>query len=229
MPRGFFITFEGLDGSGKSTQLRRLAEWLRSRGEQVVTTRQPGGTAFGDRIRTLLLDSRIEAPSAALAAHAELGLMFSDRAQCIAEVIQPALEQGSIVVCDRFTDSTEAYQGAGRNLGSNTVLALHRILCGDLVPDLTVLLLPDFDLSLSRARRRNARAVRETGEDENRFETLDTAFFQRVYDQYRRIAQRDTVRVVAIESDATVDAVHRRIVSVVKARLSMHRQTQSSA
>lgn len=228
MPQGFFISFEGLDGSGKSTQLRKLAEWLRARGEQVVTTRQPGGTPFGDRIRTLLLDSRMESRSAALAPYTELGLMFSDRAQCIAEVIRPAIEQGSIVVCDRFTDSTEAYQGAGRKLGSDTVLNLHRILCGAVTPDLTLLLLPDFDVSLGRARRRNARVVAATGEDENRFETLDTAFFRRVYDQYRRIAQREPVRVVAIEGDAGVDEVHRRIVSTVEERLTVHRKTQSS-
>ncbi|MGI8770507.1 MAG: dTMP kinase [Acidobacteriaceae bacterium] len=225
MPQGFFITFEGLDGSGKSTQLRKLADWLRARGEQVVTTRQPGGTPFGDRIRTLLLDSR----GAALAAHAELGLMFSDRAQCIAEVIQPAIDQDSVVVCDRFTDSTEAYQGAGRNLGGENVLTLHRILCGALAPDLTLLLLPDFVLSLARARRRNARVAAATGEDENRFETLDTDFFRRVYLQYRHIAQREPVRVIAIESDADVDEIHRRIVSVVEERLRSHRRARSSA
>jgi dTMP kinase len=215
MPQGFFITFEGLDGSGKSTQVRKLTQWLERRGERVIATRQPGGTAFGDRVRALLLDSR----GAALSPHSELGLMFSDRAQCIAEVIRPALANGSIVVCDRFTDSTEAYQGAGRGLGSDAVLALHRILCDGLEPDLTLLLLPDFDLSLARARRRNARAIAATGEDENRFEALDETFFRRVYDQYRRIAQREPLRVIAIESDAGVDEVHRRIISVVEERL----------
>ena len=121
LARGFFITFEGLDGSGKSTQLRKLAEWLEAEGEDVVVTRQPGGTRIGDRIRALLLDSRTEN----LAARAELGLMFSDRAQAIAEIIQPALAQGKIVLCDRYTDSTEAYQGGGRELGSELVLQLH--------------------------------------------------------------------------------------------------------
>jgi dTMP kinase len=154
--------------------------------------------------------------------------MFSDRAQCIAEVIRPAMDRGSIVVCDRFTDSTEAYQGAGRDLGSDTVLALHRIFCGTIAPDLTLLLLPDFDLSLTRARRRNARVAAATGKDENRFETLDTAFFQRVYNQYRRIAQREPVRVVAIESDADVDEVHHRIISTVEERLRSHRETRTS-
>ena len=218
MPRGFFLTFEGLDGSGKSTQLRKLHEWLVRPGEDVVTTRQPGGTRLGDRIRSLLLDSR----RTSLDPHAELGLMFSDRAQAIAEVIRPALDRGAIVLCDRYTDSTEAYQGGGRQLGSARVLALHRELCG-LDPDLTLLLLPDFDASLARARQRNASAAAVTGKDENRFESLDTAFFRRVYDQYRVIAEREPTRVIAIEGDDGVEAVHRRIVSIVGARLEQHR------
>jgi dTMP kinase len=155
MPRGLFVTVEGLDGSGKSTQLRRLKEWLEAEGFAVTATRQPGGTRVGDRIRALLLDTRTES----LAPLAELGLMFSDRAQSIAEVIEPALQAGHIVLCDRFTDSSEAYQGGGRQLGSQVVRDLHAALCGGLQPDLTLLLLPDFDLSLARARRRNQRAV----------------------------------------------------------------------
>lgn len=221
MPRGFFLTFEGLDGSGKSTQLRRLEEWLLSRHEDVVATRQPGGTPLGDRIRSLLLDSR----RSHMDPHAELGLMFSDRAQAVAQVIRPALERGAIVLCDRFTDSTEAYQGGGRMLGSGIVHALHQQLCM-LDPDLTLLLLPDFAASLHRARKRNQRAAAATGQDENRFETLDTAFFQRVYDQYRTIAAREPLRVVAIQSDAGVDEVHRRVVSIVEARLAAHRAAE---
>ena len=109
-----------------------------------VLTRQPGGTATGDRIRALVLDSR----STALAPMAEMALMFADRAQAIAEVIQPALDAGKIVLCDRFTDSTEAYQGGGRELGSAAVLELHRLICGNLQPDLTLLLLPSLAASL---------------------------------------------------------------------------------
>src|ERR1700675_3334842 len=125
MPPGLFVTFEGLDGSGKSTQLRRLKEWLQEAGHPVTATRQPGGTRVGDRIRALLLDSRTES----LDSLAELGLMFSDRAQSIAEVIEPALEAGRIVLCDRFTDSSEAYQGGARQLGSEVVRNLHAALC----------------------------------------------------------------------------------------------------
>jgi dTMP kinase len=126
MPRGLFITLEGLDGSGKTTQIRRLAAWLKKRlpDEEPVLTRQPGGTETGDRIRALVLDSR----QSGLAPMTEMALMFADRAQAIAEVIQPAMDQGRIVVCDRFTDSTEAYQGGGRQLGSAPVLELHRLL-----------------------------------------------------------------------------------------------------
>jgi dTMP kinase len=217
MPRGLFITLEGLDGSGKTTQLRKLAAWLSKRipAQDVILTRQPGGTEFGDRIRALVLDSR----QTGLAAMTEMALMFADRAQAIAEVIHPALDQGKIVVCDRFTDSTEAYQGGGRELGSETVLALHRLLCGDLQPDLTILLLPSFDASLERARRRNQRAVEQTGTDENRFEQEKDAFYRRVWEKYREIAAREAQRVVLIEGDLGIDEVHERVVAAVAARL----------
>ncbi len=138
MPRGLLITLEGLDGSGKTTQIKRLTVWMQKRGVAPVVTRQPGGTATGDRIRTLLLDSR----STELAPMTEMAMMFADRAQAIAEVIQPALDTGKVVLCDRFTDSTRAYQGGGRALGSETVLDLPRLICGVLQPDLTMLLLP---------------------------------------------------------------------------------------
>lgn len=215
MPRGFFVTFEGLDGSGKTTQIRRLASWLDGRGEQVTVTRQPGGTRMGDRIRTLLLDSREESP----APLAELGLLFADRAQAIAEVIDPALQAGRIVLCDRFTDSTEAYQGGGRELGSPIVLQLHRTICADLQPDLTLLLVPDFDASLRRARRRNERSEAKTGTDENRFEREDEAFYRRVLDKYREIAAREPVRVVVVDGDSPIDEVHERIVSIIVEQL----------
>jgi dTMP kinase len=214
MGRGFFLTFEGLDGSGKTTQIGKLTGWLQSRGYQLTVTRQPGGTRIGDRIRQLLLDSRTEN----LAARAELGLMFSDRAQAISEVISPALEAGHVVLCDRYTDSTEAYQGGGRQLGSDVVLKLHEVICGGLQPDLTILLLPDFDASLARARRRNDR-MKKSGTDESRFEREDEAFYRRVYDKYREIAARDGLRVVTIDGDARIEEVHQRIVRVVEERL----------
>jgi len=215
MPRGVFITLEGLDGSGKTTQIKRLAGWLTRRGQQPVLLRQPGGTAIGDRIREILLDSR----SRSLDPMTEMALMFADRAQAIAEVIQPALDAGQIVVCDRFTDSTEAYQGGGRQFGSEVVLDLHRRLCRDLQPDITLLLLPSFAVSLARARNRNQRAESETGRDENRFETEHDAFFRRVWEKYREIAAREPARVVLIEGDLSIEEVHERIVAAVAERL----------
>jgi dTMP kinase len=214
MDRGFFLTFEGLDGSGKTTQISKLTTWLQARGYQLTVTRQPGGTRIGDRIRQLLLDSRTEN----LDSRAELGLMFSDRAQGIAEVISPALAAGRVVVCDRYTDSTEAYQGGGRQLGSNVVLKLHEVMCGGLQPDLTILLLPDFDASLARARRRNDR-MQKSDKDESRFEREDEAFYRRVYDKYREIAAREPLRVVTMEGDARIEEIHQRIVRVVEERL----------
>src|ERR1700738_2304494 len=197
MPRGFFITLEGLDGSGKTTQLKRLAAWMQQRGHKPVITRQPGGTATGDRIRELLLDSR----SATLAPLAEMALMLADRAQAIAEVIEPALAAGKTVLCDRFTDSTEAYQGGGRELGSESVLEMHRVICGGLQPDLTLLLLPSLGASLERARRRNDRVVAQSGKDEGRFEREQEAFYGRVWRKYHEIARRADHRVICLEGD----------------------------
>jgi dTMP kinase len=236
MKRGLFITLEGLDGSGKTTQIKRLATWLdkhlpplqpagagsATAGKpcaqpmgRVVLTRQPGGTDTGDRIRTLVLDSR----SSNLSPMAEMALMFADRAQAIEEVIRPALQAGKIVVCDRFTDSTEAYQGGGRQLGSQLVLDLHSLICGNLQPDLTLLLLPSLEASLERARRRNDKVIAKTGEDEGRFESEKDAFFARVWQKYREIALRDPQRVVAIEGNLSIDEVHEQIVEAVAERL----------
>jgi dTMP kinase len=212
--RGFFLTFEGPDGSGKSTQIRKLASHLESQGLSVLVTRQPGGTHLGDRIRALILDSRTQN----LAPMAELGLMFSDRAQAIAEVIRPALDQGRIVLCDRYTDSSEAYQGGGRQLGSDIVLRLHQVMCGGLNPDLTILLLADFDRSLARARRRNNRTA-ASGPNEGRFETEDEQFHRRVYLKYREIAAREPQRVTVIEGDQPIQAIHSQIVALVDGKL----------
>lgn len=209
--RGCFITFEGLDGSGKSTHLERLANALRAEGREVLTTREPGGTAIGERIREILLDSRTQG----LAPLGELALMFASRAQQIAEVIQPALNRGAWVLCDRYTDSSEAYQGAGRQLGVDTVFTLHRVLCLGLQPDLTILLDNDVSVSVARARRRNEAA---TG-DENRFEQENRAFFERVHRQFLTIAHREPERVTLIDARRQADAVQREIQEIVRQRL----------
>jgi len=213
--RGFFLTFEGLDGSGKSTQIQRLAAWLEAQKLPHTITRQPGGTEFGDRIRALLLDSK----SAGLSPRTELAMMFADRAQSIEEVIAPALANGEVVICDRFTDSTEAYQGGGRELGSEIVLDLHRLICDSLQPDLTILLLPNLGASLARARRRNNRHTAATGNDESRFENERNQFFHRVYDKYREIATREPHRVVTIEGNLSIDKVQAAVVAAVSRSL----------
>jgi len=220
--RGRFITFEGLDGCGKSTQLEKLAELLRKQNLSVVVTREPGGTPTGEKIRQLLLDTG----TAALAPLAELALMFASRAQHINEVIQPALAEGQIVLCDRFTDSTEAYQGGGRKLGSEPVLALHRILCGDLQPDLTILMDSDVAASVERARRRNKIVKAGRGKsDENRFEQESRAFFGRVHNAYLAIAARESQRVAVVDARGSVQETHHQIVELVRRKLKLAAKT----
>jgi len=217
--RGKFITLEGLDGTGKSTQMRLLAAALRRTGHKVVETREPGGTPTGEKIRKVLLDSA----TAGLSPLAEMALMFASRAQHIAEVIEPAVNAGSIVLCDRFTDSTEAYQGSGRRLGSEPVRELHRVLCGNLQPDLTLLLDSNPAASLGRARRRNRRASRSASRshDENRFEQETRAFFTRVREGYAAIARREAARVVTVDARGTPAQTHQRILEVVSKRLKL--------
>jgi dTMP kinase len=168
----------------------------------------------------VLLDSRSEAELGGIAPEAELALMFADRAQSLAQVILPALAEGAVVLCDRYTDSSEAYQGAGRGLGAERVLALHKAVCNDVWPELTVLLLPPLAGSLLRARRRNAKHVRRVGTDENRFEREGDAFYRRVYEQYEAIARREPQRVVVVADEASIEAIAGRILEVVRARLS---------
>jgi dTMP kinase len=218
---GFFITFEGLDGSGKTTQLKLLAAALEADGHSVVTLRQPGGTPLGDRIRSVLLDSRTESDLGAIAPEAEMALMFADRAQSLHQVILPALADGAIILCDRYTDSSEAYQGAGRHLGADRILTMHRAVCNNVQPDLTILLLPPLAASLKRARRRNARHVQLAGTDENRFEREGDAFYTRVYEQYREIARRDQNRVVVIAEETSIATIAQRILEVVAHRLAL--------
>ena len=218
---GLFLTFEGPDGSGKTTQLKLLGDWLRERGVEPVELRQPGGTALGERIRATLLDSRTDQALGHIAPLAELAMMFADRAQSIAQVIRPALASGRVVLCDRYTDSSEAYQGAGRGLGSDRVLRLHELVCDGLQPDLTVLLLPDADRALARARQRNDRHRREHGgADENRFEAEGEAFFRRVHAAYAAIAEREPERVLLVR-DGSIKEIAERIRSAVEARLSL--------
>jgi dTMP kinase len=216
--RGKLITFEGLDGSGKSTQVERLARSLRAHGLSVTVTREPGGTSTGEKIREVLLHSA----TAGVSPLTEMALMFASRAQHIQEVILPALAEGRIVLCDRFTDSTEAYQGGGRKLGSKPVLQLHELLCGNLQPDLTLLLDNDVAFSVERARRRNQKHKTTRSEkDENRFEQENRAFFGRVRHAYLAIANRAPQRMHVINARGTPSETHAVIMELVRKKLKI--------
>ena len=216
--RGKFITFEGLDGSGKSTQIAKLARGLRARGLSVITTREPGGTTTGENIREVILHSA----TSGLSPYAEMALMFASRAQHIHQVILPALAEGQVVLCDRFTDSTEAYQGGGRKLGSKPVLQLHELLCGGIQPDLTILLDNDVNLTVERARRRNRQHKnKRPDKDENRFEQENRAFFSRVRNAYLAIAHREPQRVQIVDARGSPRETHAVIMELVRKRLKL--------
>lgn len=209
--RGLFITFEGLDGSGKTTQMRRLAKRLRARGHVVLETVEPGGTEIGGKIRQVLLD----AANQELSPTAELLLYFASRAQNVDERILPALRRGEIVLADRFTDSTLVYQGCGRGLGAETVLALDRVACRGLKPDLTLLLDIDVETSLARARARNAaQPAGETRMDEQSLE-----FHRKVYEAYQALAAGEPERIRRIDGRAAVEEIELAIWDMVSAHV----------
>jgi len=203
LQRGRFITFEGIDGSGKTTQFRMLAHWLRERGKDVVETVEPGGTAIGKQIRRILLDPA----SADLKPRAELLLYFASRAQNVDEVIRPALDAGQTVLCDRFTDSTLVYQGCGRGLDTDVVRDLDRIACRGLKPDVTFLIDIDLETSLARAKRRNER----TGPAESRIDEESAAFHERVRQGYLALAKAEPDRIVVIDGTAGIGEVGQQI------------------
>jgi dTMP kinase len=198
---GLFVNFEGCDGCGKTTQMRRLAERLSSEGYQVIETTEPGGTRIGNQIRRILLDSANQE----LCATAELLLYFASRAQNVEEVIRPALAAGSVVLADRFTDSTMAYQGFGRKLGERIVTDLDRIASRGLVPDVTVLIDIDLETSLARARQRNL-DLTETRMDEQAEE-----FHRTVREAYLELARREQARFRVIDGRPDVETVARAV------------------
>jgi dTMP kinase len=207
--RGLFITFEGMDGSGKTTQMRRLAERLRVLGRLVLETAEPGGTAIGREIRRILLD----AANQELSPTAELLLYFASRAQNVDQAILPALGRGEIVLADRFTDSSLVYQGCGRGLGVETVLALDRIACRGLKPDLTLLVDIDVETSLERARARNS----VTTESETRMDEQSLEFHRKVHEAYDSLAHRETDRIQRVDGRLPSDDVERAIWQIVSA------------
>jgi len=205
---GRFITLEGIEGVGKSTQVARLSAALKERGIEHVVTREPGGTPLAEKIRQLVLQSNDEAvpPSA------ELLLMFAARAVHLNNLIQPSLQDGRWVLCDRFTDATYAYQGGGRGMDTADIVRLEAMVQGTLRPDLTLLLEAPIGQSLQRARKRNA----DTPTD--RFEAERAEFFERVAAAYRERAESQPQRVVRIDAAQSADAVTSSILDVLKKR-----------
>ncbi len=189
--RGLFITLEGPEGSGKSTQLRLLGKRLRAANREVLETAEPGGTPIGLQIRRVLLDAKNQE----LCPTAELLLMFAARAQNVDQAILPALGEGRIVICDRFTDSTLVYQGAARGMGAELVYEVDRIACRGLVPDLTMIVDIDVETGLDRAHRRNQR----TRDVETRLDEQSTDFHRKVRAAYHQLAEDEPRRVKLID------------------------------
>ena len=205
---GRFITLEGIEGVGKTTQLTRLSAALNSRGIAHVLTREPGGTPLAENIRELVLTAREEK----LPPTAELLLMFAARAVHLANLIQTNLQAGKWVLCDRFTDATYAYQGGGRGLSAESIRTLEALVQGALRPDLTLLLDAPVREALQRARRRNA------GSPDDRFEAERAEFFERVAAAYRDRAAAEPQRIAVIDAMQPAAAVTERILAVIKGR-----------
>ena len=208
--QGAFITFEGADGSGKTTQVRRLAERLAARGTPHLVTREPGGTAAGLAMRALLLEPR----TPPLAPEAELLLYAADRAQHVRETLEPALAEGRVVLCDRYIDATIAYQGYGRGLDLGLIAELNRIATAGLAPDLTLV----FDVDVEEAARRMA--SRAGVETPTRFDLEAREFHARVRDGYLRIARDEPGRVRVVDASGPVDEIADRVWSAVEGRIS---------
>jgi dTMP kinase len=206
-PAGCFITVEGIEGVGKSTNLDFIRCLLEEQGKELVLTREPGGTALGEEIRGLLLDHRHDG----MCADAELLLMFAARAEHLARVIRPALAAGKWVLCDRFTDATFAYQGGGRGLGLDRVTVLADWVHPGLRPDLTLLLDLPAELGLMRAGQRNPA---------DRFEKEEIAFFERVRSAYLQLAAREPERFRVVSAEPPLEQVQRELRRVMTAWLT---------
>jgi dTMP kinase len=202
---GLFISFEGTEGSGKTTQLRMLEERLKTEGYCVVRNQEPGGTAIGSDIRRILLDPA----NSEMASKTELLLMFASRTQATAEVIRPALSRGDIVLSDRWTDSSLAYQGAARGLGFETVLSLHKLALGSLFPHLTICIAVDVEAGLGRAASRNRRTG--AAEQEARIDQQSLAFHLRVAEGYSRIAAAEPKRFRIVDGSGDQRTVSERV------------------
>lgn len=211
-----FITFEGIEGSGKTTQIARAAEFLRRCGYQVVTTREPGGCPIANAIREILLHPANDA----LVDRAELLLYAAARAQHVAEVIKPALQQGRIVLCDRYTDATLAYQGYGRGLDLELIEELNELASASCRPHLTLVLDMPHEVGLQRALQRN---TEENMTDEGRFEQESLAFHQRVRNGYLTLARNDPQRMRVVDATGSPDQVGKRLIACLQNFLDQER------
>ncbi len=205
--RGKFITFEGIDGSGKSTQLELLASYLRARGADILTTREPGGTSLGRALRKTFLETE-----EAVAPLAELLLFAADRSQHVEFLIKPALTVGKIVVSDRYADATAAYQGAGRGFSEATINQIIEIATGGLKPDLTLF----FDLPVKIALRRIADRAASSNELKNRMDEEKAEFYERARQTYLKIAEAEPTRFRIIDARGSTETVHARTVEITK-------------
>jgi dTMP kinase len=208
-PKSFFITLEGPEGSGKSTHASRLAEYLRSKGRDVLLTREPGGTAIGDQIRAILNDHA----NAAMQPRAEILLFCASRAQLISQMIRPHLARGGTIVCDRYVDSTLAYQGYGRGLNLARLKSISDFATEGLVPDITLLLDLPVETGLARRRRSDS--------DWNRLDALEVEFHRRVRQGYLRLARRSPKRWILIDADKEEEEVWSQILRSVSARIGL--------
>lgn len=204
-----FITFEGPDGSGKTTQISLLADYLRQQGYSVVTTREPGGTEIGDQIRSCLHDVK----NVNMTSAAEILLYSASRAQHVEEIIRPALDSGAVVICDRFADSTLAYQGYGRQLNLDDLAFITRFATGGLRPDTTFLL--DMDVEAGIRRRASG------GDEMNRMDRQKASFYRRVRQGYRRLVADEPQRWIVVDADRSVDEVQATIRAAMRERLDL--------
>ncbi len=217
MARGTFITFEGPEGSGKTTQIEHLAAWLRSTGRDVVVTFEPGGTKIGERVRALLFDLA----HGEMTARTELLLMNAARAQHVEQVIEPALTAGKLVLSDRFAESSLAYQGFGRELGLDVVEPICDFATGGLKPDLVLLLDLDVAEGLKRNRKLDAGSARTEATKGNRFEAESLAFHQRVRDGFLQLAKREPDRFVVLDATLPPDELEAGIRKAIAEQLGL--------
>ncbi len=214
--RGTFISFEGGEGAGKTTQINRLAEFLTMQGHKVVTTREPGGTPEAEAIRNLLVQrGELNWPPLS-----ETLMMFAARAVHIEKVIKPALEEGKILICDRFSDSTYAYQGYGRGLSIEKIKEIDSIVTGNLTPDLTFILDIDVNIGLARSNKRLA-ANKGYEKTEDRFERMDTVFHEKLRSGFLEIGEKNKKRCVVINAAQSIDEIFSEIKQITQSRLSI--------